>query len=747
MTCIGSRPRWLAAVTFLSVAGLVPVEVNRARAQAKLGGDVLATPAGDVTGDGSVDVSDVVCTVLEVLWTLAPDEGFLPQCAAADPTAADVDCDGKVNVNDAVLVSTMALELPLNPAIDADGNGVVDACEVGPATGACCTPEGSCFVAPGMECDGVAGLYLGDGSTCETATCVPEPPAIGACCLPGFQECLPTGECIDVPGACVEMDPIECTWEGGTYAGTGTSCQTPGTPEKLVCPATNHACCLPDGSCIEVSDDLCTKKDGRPSSVPSCKEAVCPAPPVPEPVSCSITMSHTPPDWLPQGRAFGTPPDTPGNSVAYTIGVTPPSVVTVTLVERSSEPGVAINYGTEPLGDPDLRFLKQDNPLPWNSPTGDGKAMITAVPVSSITAVVRAFDWGAWGKVQACCIGPDGVTHCTEPEKLPVDNLPAPNGNHIADAWEPKHANEPATWDADWFPTKTERAGDGFSFYEEYRGIFEGISVVYVHHERLNPEHKDLVLYDQDWLHLDSDADYKYAFATWFKTHYVNASPQQLMNGTGSRTAGHRNVTHRAHFAHLADQFALHVHRGTLTGQADWGLTRGDPSDSTPVGPPATALEIIVDSAQIATDISSAMTAQGGHPNKGGAQHAQALTLTKGETDITTTHEMGHGTDVEHHQVHGNPENPYASNYSQEYWGHTDCFMRYDYDLVDQGDAGHPGAYGARTLANSTPIPFVDWRWDFSFYTDHDLSDLEPLLNLFCTTGNNCHGQLDVKDD
>ncbi len=82
----------------------------------------------DLTCDGLVNVVDVQCFRLSIGALMSGAE--TPQCLA-DEGSADLNCNGKVNVVDYQLMIMKAMQpnAPLNPAIDADQNGVHDACE------------------------------------------------------------------------------------------------------------------------------------------------------------------------------------------------------------------------------------------------------------------------------------------------------------------------------------------------------------------------------------------------------------------------------------------------------------------------------------------------------------------------------------------------------------------------------------------------------------------------------------------
>jgi len=96
---------------------------------------------------------------------------------------------------------------------------------------------------------GCGGVHLRtstfDGScnwTGEDEDCSP-PPATGACCL--------------ADGSCVEVTEAECGTLGGTYQGDGTACATTNCN-----PPPTGACCLPDDTCVEVTESECGTQGG-----------------------------------------------------------------------------------------------------------------------------------------------------------------------------------------------------------------------------------------------------------------------------------------------------------------------------------------------------------------------------------------------------------------------------------------------------------------------------------------------------
>ncbi len=82
---------------------------------------------GDVDASGTVSVVDTQCVVLTILASLGSTSA--PLCLYGPPFVADLDCSGTVDVADAALSVRYALGLPLDAALDADGNACPDACQ------------------------------------------------------------------------------------------------------------------------------------------------------------------------------------------------------------------------------------------------------------------------------------------------------------------------------------------------------------------------------------------------------------------------------------------------------------------------------------------------------------------------------------------------------------------------------------------------------------------------------------------
>jgi hypothetical protein len=109
----------VAAVVLLSSV-LVP-----ASAQA-----VCVDPPGDITGNSTTNVADALCVVLVSLWQASgQNPATPPPCLQGPIFNADSNCDGEVNVADAIVVVSLAVGNALSTMLDPNQNGCVEVCE------------------------------------------------------------------------------------------------------------------------------------------------------------------------------------------------------------------------------------------------------------------------------------------------------------------------------------------------------------------------------------------------------------------------------------------------------------------------------------------------------------------------------------------------------------------------------------------------------------------------------------------
>ena len=96
---------------------------------------------------------------------------------------------------------------------DGDGNGVDDICEGVVDMGACCYGDPAAPTCVNTTATVCGQTYNGTwytGQDCATFTCPTVGSGLGACCLPD--------------GSCVRLTQVDCDGQGGDYAGSGTHC-------------------------------------------------------------------------------------------------------------------------------------------------------------------------------------------------------------------------------------------------------------------------------------------------------------------------------------------------------------------------------------------------------------------------------------------------------------------------------------------------------------------------------------------
>jgi hypothetical protein len=83
---------------------------------------------GDVTGDGALTIVDVQCIIVSVFSALGAPGGPSPSCFGEEPAFADLDCSGMPTVADVNLSIQLLLGISIDPELDADNDGCIDAC-------------------------------------------------------------------------------------------------------------------------------------------------------------------------------------------------------------------------------------------------------------------------------------------------------------------------------------------------------------------------------------------------------------------------------------------------------------------------------------------------------------------------------------------------------------------------------------------------------------------------------------------
>ncbi len=374
-----------------------------------------------------------------------------------------------------------------------------------------------------------------------------------------------------------------------------------------------------------------------------------------------------------------------------------------TLFEVTQEPGYALNAGD---GDElDLEFEAGQPGFGEPAPTGDGWQIETTESLAEAAAVVRASDYGAWGKLKAevnanglawlPCQTADGEDYIT----IPLDK----DGDRVADYWEEQHgvSGQNQNADKDNQPADQHSNGDGFSLYEEYRGIEDENR----QHQRLNPTQKELFVRDEDGLAASSP----FADVSGLRLIYIGDNGWTGPGDWGTNVDPAKRVVNfnSSGFGHIVDQHALDVvleaynilwpqtdepaDRSTFLFGASYGSSLASPGTSNRVA-------VFVDEIMMSTwqTVQDEMD----YSDEVHWSREEIEALVNHQIMDTTVHEMGHAVGLHHHVP-------------SEYEGDPQCYMRY-YSMVSM-------LYGG--------------KWPTIFTRQPD-----------CDPGESCWGQIQVSD-
>jgi len=105
-------------------------------------------------------------------------------------------------------------------------------------------------------------------------------------------EALQTGACCLPDGSCILLTEQECKDAGGTYQGDETACEPDPCSAPPPPPPAEGACCLADGSCVTTTADDCAKQGGtyQGDDAP-CDPNPCPQPPPPPPAQGACCLA------------------------------------------------------------------------------------------------------------------------------------------------------------------------------------------------------------------------------------------------------------------------------------------------------------------------------------------------------------------------------------------------------------------------------------------------------------------------
>jgi hypothetical protein len=213
--------------------------------------------------------------------------------------------------------------------------------------------------------------------------------------------------------------------------------------------------------------------------------------------------------WIPEGPTPSSPAGAPGNTATITAklrrkdgGPLERGALNIRFqtVQNSAEPGACLNFPVDAKPDPkdfDLRFVKGGDAVPIGN---DGQEAETPMGNwEQATATLGSFDWGAYGSITAIAYVPDYGDVLATVEGTGKSSLLMPkraDDSNIADAWKEQLGitGMSDTDDVEKSPGNT-NDGDGFTLYEEYRGL-----IAREKHSRrdaealLDPKRKNLVV-------------------------------------------------------------------------------------------------------------------------------------------------------------------------------------------------------------------------------------------------------------
>ncbi|MFZ0430594.1 MAG: hypothetical protein WAO20_20940 [Acidobacteriota bacterium] len=425
-------------------------------------------------------------------------------------------------------------------------------------------------------------------------------------------------------------------------------------------------------------------------------------------------------DWIPHAPGD---PEVQESLISITARIVEPEdakgIIEFKLEDVSREPGICLNW---PRNDDD-RGMDLDIAIDLNNDlkiSFDSKSAKTFEPVREATLWVKAKDYGAYGKISATAklvTGKGEVEIRGFYRKLgtPYATLPDDeDDNSIADAWQRTHNVQGDGSDDEDNQPEGATKGDGLSLYEEYRGFY-----IQGRHERLDPQVKDLFVYDRDGLLADSCFE---RAASPLRVHYVTEGE---MNGAPHMT-NYRIVNPNHDRYHIVDQHGLVVISDPEVSD-NWGLCHG-PGEP---GPPVTAnphISVYVNTIRRALTNRYTNHKEEIDQKLGGAPPPAWLeNHIKGAISMVAAHECGHGIGIFHH-LKTLPPGPNRENVSPSA-GWMMCVMRYQVDYSDPD------------VANPYPLP-VEYHDDVLDI----LKGIWPWPNTFCTTMDNCKSQIKISD-
>lgn len=425
-----------------------------------------------------------------------------------------------------------------------------------------------------------------------------------------------------------------------------------------------------------------------------------------------------------------------------------PSEVRFTVYDISGEPGICLN-SEDRNTEPDLELSEKSRVDGYEISIGDNKFVATKLQPKAEKEVIyiTSKDYGAHGKVMAE-INVDGNWFRATVKGGTTQNLHIPwdeNQNHIADKWEKDIGvfgkNYLPNRDEDENPKEQYGNGDGYTLYEEYRGfevlgnlLFNGENVqIKDNHIRMDPDHKDIFVYDQHGVFKQFYAPYNPPHLNW---HYIDPSLVKMIGGASNKDSRWVNFNTTEEYFY-GRQYAMHVaSQGVSSGTAgkvsglDKTITMIDQKNLPEKGScdwlkqPLKCIYLV----NIYTGTIQKSVA--GLKDKNTMQNLFNTVMTS-----TTIHEIGHGLGIHHHYDLENNYN--SSTKTSVYKGILDCAMRY----TSPTEYEHPGF-----IMDNYRYCRKNEKWK-KYSSEPSGSGEKKPLEFDEINSHDCFGQIKVKTD
>jgi hypothetical protein len=398
-----------------------------------------------------------------------------------------------------------------------------------------------------------------------------------------------------------------------------------------------------------------------------------------------------PTPWLEsadEAKLFGLQPKDPSTVVRIGLKVdgNVPCDVKVELTDVLELAGLTTNYPVFAQNPrKSIKLLTEGNEG-WTV-AADGQSATSKRPLTTAELRLVAVDPAGYGRVQVTCTSRELQTVFAPSGNLPYVELPKDeNHNHVADGWEyqvgayGQRLSE--TWDEDENPKGQRRSGDGFTFFEEYRGFIvrESSRDKTRKHVRTQWNTKDGFVYDRDWLFDKYVMPTNPTGITW---HFVDPELLSVLGDVDDPKHRQVNTSTPTAFRY-APQYALDVQwqPSFEEGAQAQGRPGAPPSEATFLHPMKNFYRIVVN-----PQADQRLYNERNFPQ---CSVAQLGAMVERSNAATLPHEVGHALGAMHHLRHppdirhppldtnGRVRWPDESVGEQTYYGVIDCVMRYN---------------------------------------------------------------------